>query len=548
MPDNFDPTTTFDPLLRQAFLFLLNLVEKQAAQIQALQIENQALRDENNHLKGEQGKPKILPNKKQGNISSEAERRTPRTRPAKHTNHYQSVDRTLVLRLDRDSLPQDAQPKGYEEVLVKDIIIQPETVCFRREKFYSPSLHRTFVAELPDGYTNGQYGPGVHTLVLSLYYQSGLSEPKIRQLLLNLGIPISAGLLSEWLIHQTTEFETEARAVLVAGLASSAWQQLDDTSTRVNGINQACLVLCNPLYTYYHTNPSKKRLSVLRVLVGGKLSYCFNEEARALLAAWQVPLKWLAQLPKQWPTTPNVLSEAELDAWLSKHLPKLSKQLDRQIREGLGLAYYHAQTEWPVVDLLVGDDAPQWEWLSPELSACWVHLGRHYKKLKPQNGYFQQVLEAFLTKFWEYYRQLLDYKGDPSPSEAVRLQAEFRQLFTTKTDYLDLNKRNAQTVAKLGPLLVVLTHPEIPLHNNASELAARQRVRKRDVSFGPRTESGKTAWDSLQSLVETCHKLGVNFYRYVHSRLTKSSEIAPLANLIKARAAELNLSASWATF
>ena len=119
MPDNFDPTTIEDPVLRQIVIFLLNRDEKQAAQIQALQAENQALRDEINRLKGEQGKPKILPNKKPGNISSEQERRTPHTRPAKHTRHYQTIDRTEVLRLDRDILPKDAIHKGYEEVLVK---------------------------------------------------------------------------------------------------------------------------------------------------------------------------------------------------------------------------------------------------------------------------------------------------------------------------------------------------------------------------------------------------------------------------------------------
>jgi hypothetical protein len=36
----------------------------------------------------------------------------------------------------------------------------------------------------------------------------------------------------------------------------------------------------------------------------------------------------------------------------------------------------------------------------------------------------------------------------------------------------------------------VLEHPELPLHNNPAELGARQRVRKRHISFGPR--SGKT--------------------------------------------------------
>jgi len=44
-------------------------------------------------------------------------------------------------------------------------------------------------------------------------------------------------------------------------------------------------------------------------------------------------------------------------------------------------------------------------------------------------------------------------------------------------------------------LLCVLAHPEVPLHNNPAELGARQRVRKRDVSFGLRSRAAVTAWD-----------------------------------------------------
>ena len=34
-------------------------------------------------------------------------------------------------------------------------------------------------------------------------------------------------------------------------------------------------------------------------------------------------------------------------------------------------------------------------------------------------------------------------------------------------------------------------------------LGARKRVRKRDVSFGPRTEDGKQAWDIFMTLAAT---------------------------------------------
>ena len=77
-------------------------------------------------------------------------------------------------------------------------------------------------------------------------------------------------------------------------------------------------------------------------------------------------------------------------------------------------------------------------------------------------------------------------------------------------------------------MLMVLTHPEIPLHNNPAELGARQRVRKRDVSFGPRTAEGTNAWDTFMTLAATARKLGVSFYAYVHDRITTTNQLPRL--------------------
>ena len=82
----------------------------------------------------------------------------------------------------------------------------------------------------------------------------------------------------------------------------------------------------------------------------------------------------------------------------------------------------------------------------------------------------------------------------------------------TVTGYNALDERIAKTHAKKGCLLMALAHPEIPLHNNPAELGARARVRKRDVSFGPRTREGAQAWDTFMTLAETATKLGVSFY------------------------------------
>jgi hypothetical protein len=115
------------------------------------------------------------------------------------------------------------------------------------------------------------------------------------------------------------------------------------------------------------------------------------------------------------------------------------------------------------------------------------------------------------------------------------------------TGYRALDDRIAKTKEKKVALLLVLAHPEIPLHNNPAELGARQRVRKRDVSFGPRTPEEANAWDTFMTLAATTKKLGVSFYAYVHVRLATAHQIPGLDRLIAAKAATLNLGPSWNT-
>lgn len=92
---------------------------------------------------------------------------------------------------------------------------------------------------------------------------------------------------------------------------------------------------------------------------------------------------------------------------------------------------------------------------------------------------------------------------------------------------------------------MVLSHPEILLHNNPAELGARQRVRKRDVSLQARTHEGIEAWDTFQTLVATAKKLGVNLFSFFFDRLTHTFALPSLATLIEQRAASLALGSSW---
>lgn len=123
----------------------------------------------------------------------------------------------------------------------------------------------------------------------------------------------------------------------------------------------------------------------------------------------------------------------------------------------------------------------------------------------------------------------------------------FDQLFATQTRFDDLDQRIAKTQDKETSLLLVLQYPELPLDNNAAALAVRQRVRKQDVSFGPRIQEGMHAWDTFMTLVATARKLGINFYAYIHDCISGANQILLLATLVKQRAREHILRRCWAT-
>jgi len=69
------------------------------------------------------------------------------------------------------------------------------------------------------------------------------------------------------------------------------------------------------------------------------------------------------------------------------------------------------------------------------------------------------------------------------------------------------------------------------------ELAARRRVRKRDVSFGPQSRDGARAWDTFQTLAATAAKLGVGFVHSLRDRMVAPATTPPLAERVAQRVA-----------
>ena len=239
--------------LSRTLSILINLVERVSEENEKLRVENQKLRDENNRLKGEQGKPNIRGNAAGGgkNLSSEKQRKQRKEKKKKKSKSKKTniqIDRTEVCKVDHSKLPADAEFKGYEPVLVQEILITTDNVEYKKEIFYSPSEKRTYVGELPAGIV-GEFGPGIRSLICTLKYVANMSQPKIQELLENCCIHISQSTISRILTNDETGFNQEKKDIFRAALEHTLYHQIDDTTVRVNGKNQYSQIFCNPAYT-----------------------------------------------------------------------------------------------------------------------------------------------------------------------------------------------------------------------------------------------------------------------------------------------------------
>jgi hypothetical protein len=540
---NIHPDEIADERLAEVIRIMIQLIEELCEENERLKEENRKLRDAINLLKGEQIRPNIKSSGKKPNndISSEEERKTSNTskkKKSKAKKHKIKIDRIEVCKVDQNILPDDAEFKGYQDVVVQEILIKTDNVKYMKEIYYSPSQNKTYMGKLPPE-VKGEFGAGVKSMICTLKHVANVSEPKIHEFLDNFRIFISPASISRIITKNNELFHQEKADIFRAGLLSTDYQQIDDTSSRVRGENYYTQVVCNPYYTAYFTAPHKDRLTVLDILRGdpdGKARrYLFNEEAFELLGRFGLSKKLISELRER--DSGKVLDEMQMQQLLGDLFQDPGKGKIRRTRilEAAAIAAYHQQTDFPIVEVLLSDDAPQYKLLIYLQALCWVHDGRNYKKLRPVVPVNREKLDDFRGKYWDYYRKLSEFREISSQEEAEALSAKFDQLFSTETGYPALDERIAKSEAKKSELLMVLKHPDLPLHNNDAELGARAQVRKRDVSLHTMTKDGTKANDTFLTIGQTAKKLGVRVYEYIYDRVSERFRMPSLAELIRAK-------------
>lgn len=539
--DNLETKESYHAVL----LLLLNAVEKMSVELESVKKENQDLKDEINRLKGEHGVPDISKvSKKEGkDISSqkrEEGKKEAKEKLGEKEREEIGIDREVILHPRAEDLPSDAAFRYYRKVIVQDLKLVRDNVAYTLGVYYSPSLGKTYSPDLPFEHQNGGYGSDLRSLIQILYHKGQMTQGKIEDLLQDLDIRISSGSISNILLGSSDWALEEQRAILAAGIEGSSYTGSDSTQNKEKGVAKKTHIIVGMYFVAYYTLNSKARLDVIRAFLGNPkedLQIIYNEEARNLFKIFKISQEDQVKLSQLLEDGQKMSLEA-FKKLVQKEAPTifLKKNIFTRIQESLVLGYYHTQEDFPIIDILLSDNAPEYQKISRLYHAlCWVHDARHYNKLNPQFDYHRTLLKAFQSQYWDFYDELRAFKKmthDEQITQKDVLSAKFDTLFSKITGYDNLDKLIQLTKTNKSELLAVLLNPALPLHNNAAELAVRQIVRKRDISLHTWSEKGSKVRDAFLTIIETAKKIGVSSFKYLHDRITQKFLMPSLASLV----------------
>src|SRR5919202_3484040 len=173
--------------------------------------------------------------------------------------------------------PPGSRFKGYQDILVRELILRAEVVRYRRER-WTTSSGETVLAPLPAGLVGG-FGPGLRRFLLVAHAQGQVTTERLSALLAGIGLEISKRQVVRLLTSRLDDLIAEDQAVLQAGLATARWVTVDDTAARHARQDAFTTQIGDDRFTAFRSGASKSRLAFLSVLRAGHGEYVISAAA-----------------------------------------------------------------------------------------------------------------------------------------------------------------------------------------------------------------------------------------------------------------------------
>ena len=174
----------------------------------------------------------------------------------------------------------------------------------------------------------------------------------------------------------------------------------------------------------------------------------------------------------------------------------------------------------------------------PHRLRCWAHLIRKARGLaqscdREARTFGRLVLDTLEALMAAVYAA----REGPPPADLLTQHASLLAALRAACEWSqgsDHQKTHALAVELLNDweaIFQVLSHPELPLTNNAAERALRHWVILRKLSLGTRTPVGSRVVALLASVIDTCRQRGQCPWRYLERAIADRRAGLPLAPL-----------------